>query len=361
MTIIHFVSNNVWGGGEQYVFNLAQRQIEEGNDVVLVTKDILIITDRYKELGAKIIVAPLKGFWDLRSVLVLRHHLSKVSQAVIHVHNFKDAFTAVYFKVFTGQSDVKVIVTRHLVRNSKTSLVYRWLYRHIDAIIFVSKLAKNTFLSSHPQIRDNKLHVVYNRIVPGKDEALVDLLKDYGIISNGPVIMFIGRVVKEKGIFVLFEALQYIRNLPFTLLVVGSGSSEDMNRLHQTACRYGVDGKVHFLGFHQNIHSLIPLCDFGIFPSIVPEAFPLTVLEFFSGGKPVIASNHGGQVEFLSDGINGLYATMGNPKDLAEKMETLLLNPELVRSMGERAYETFIEKQDYDKFYYEIMNIYRLS
>ena len=91
--IIHIVSNNVWGGGEQYVFDLAGRQLADGIDVEICCRPSETVISKFRKLGIPVHAMPLRGVMDLKSGLLLSKIADQAGPCLIHAHNFKDAFT----------------------------------------------------------------------------------------------------------------------------------------------------------------------------------------------------------------------------------------------------------------------------
>lgn len=113
----------------------------------------------------------------------------------MHVHNFKDAIVATRARALSGNSKVRIVLTRHLVKAGRTSSMYRDLYSRLDAVIFVSDLARKEFLSSNPPIDREKLHVVHNSIASPRATSLPEDIAR----TDVPVIMHHGRISPEKG------------------------------------------------------------------------------------------------------------------------------------------------------------------
>ena len=125
MKIAHIISNKVWGGGEQYVYDLCSTLISDGHDVEIFTRPIPAIVGKVATLGV-----PIHDY-SLKNILKLR-------DGIVHVHNFKDALKLAVAKKLT-HSNIKIVVTRHLVRPAKTSRLYTWVYANVEKIIFVSQ------------------------------------------------------------------------------------------------------------------------------------------------------------------------------------------------------------------------------
>ena len=138
MKIIHLGSNKVWGGGEQYVLDLATTFAAKGNDVSIVSRNINAVTHRFTDAGLPVTTMALKGDIDIISPIKLARLIGKEQPVVLHVHNFKDATTALRARTLSRNSNVRIVMTRHLVKPAKK----KSLYNRLDAMIFVSHLAR---------------------------------------------------------------------------------------------------------------------------------------------------------------------------------------------------------------------------
>ena len=119
-----------------------------------------------------------------------------------------------------------------------------------------------------------------------------------------------------------------------------------------------MEGRVHFLGFKNNVISYIPQADFGILPSVVREACPLSCMEYMSQGKAVVTTNNGGQAEYVKDGENGMLVPPSDVPALAHALKEMATNPALRTTLGEQAKNDFSTQLSYENFYKKILSIY---
>jgi len=159
------------------------------------------------------------------------------------------------------------------------------------------------------------------------------------------IIFYIGRLVREKGVQTLLEALPKIyESFPNVRLVVaGSGSYEQ--ELRRLAVYLGVDNKVTFTGYidEETRNQLYAHADVAAFPSLY-EPFGLVALEAMATGAPVVVGDTGGFAETIIDGINGLRVEPGNAGDLARKISGLLQNRDLAAAISRRGLKDVKEK-----------------
>lgn len=358
MHIIHLVSNKTWGGGEQYVFDLCQALRAEGHTVELIARPVESVTKRFADGGlAPAATMPLRGAIDIVSVMKLARRLRSAGETVVHVHNFKDALVAVRARALSGNDKVRVVLTRHLVKEARTSAMYNDLYARLDAVIFVSQMAMETFLKSAPKIDRAKLYTVHNSIrVPARAKASETPTTTSPEV---PAIMHHGRIVPEKGLNVLLDALATLTDLPWRLEIAGMGRPEDVGPLKQQVRRLGLDDRVEWLGFRDDIDSLIRHADIGAVPSQWAEPFGLAVLDYMARGVAVVTTNNGAQPEYLTDEKDALMVPPGSHEALAKALRRLLTDSALRHTIAGEGKRTFDEKLSYDRFLHEITDVYR--
>ena len=144
--------------------------------------------------------------------------------------------------------------------------------------------------------------------------------------------IFVGRLVRTKGILTLLEAMRYL-NTPAELRIAGAGELE--GELRAYAATYGLTN-VKFLG-HLDTAALTQTMQRAVFtvqPSEWYENYSMTVIESLASGTAVIGSAIGGIPEQVRDGVNGLLFEPGNAPQLAEKIQYLLDRRDLAIEMG---------------------------
>ena len=373
--IIHIVSNKEWGGGEQYVLDLASRQRADGISVTVVCKPVEAIRRKYEEAGLKVLTMPLGGVLDVRSAFALNRILPSVESPIIHAHNFKDAFTACYARLLSGRKDVRVVMCRHLTRKGKNTLPYRWLYGQLDCLCFDSELSKQEFLSTHPTIDERKLRIVHTSVVVPEHVEAVDVRSQYAIPQDTVIAMFHGRLDPEKGLDTLLEAMSLLpspgEGPGVGLVLVGRGSDEYTTHLKQKATELGLSvaaslpiggrlegASVIFAGFQHPVLPWVAAADVGVLASTVSEGCPLSPQEYMSQGRPVVVTNNGGQREYVIDGRNGLLVPPGNALALASALARLAADTALRQRLGQQAKADFDDHLNYEHFYKQINSIY---
>lgn len=176
--------------------------------------------------------------------------------------------------------------------------------------------------------------------------------------TNKGYFLYFGRLGSEKGIQTLIEAFMRLRTKKHKLVVVGEGPLSGY--LRQYVMRQGIDN-IEFLGFLTGscLQEIIRNCICVIVPSEWYENCPMSILESFAYGKPVIAANIGGIPELVVHEDDGLIFTSGDVENLAEKLEYVArLDNQRLKEMGRKG-RSKVERDFSSKKHYEaLMELY---
>lgn len=301
--------------------------------------------------------APLQGFYDYTSIKLLARKLKDIPTAVIiHAHGFHDVFTALAARKLSKRKDVRIIMTRHKVRRAADSWFLKLIYRNLDALIFVSRTARDRFVSTwHNRlmpINSEKLHVIHNSLnIPEIP---------YSPPSTGRPItaMFHGPLKPGKGLEILIDAMSMLKGKRIRLKIVGSGTPDYLDHLRRRAISRGV---MDLIDWHKHTDNPLPLisdCDFGVLPSVQEEAFGLSNIEYMACGRPQICTSNGAQPEYITDGWEGILIPPSNSSFLAKNIGKLAADAELRVSMGKQAYESFHQRLSWPHFIEPLKRIY---
>lgn len=167
--------------------------------------------------------------------------------------------------------------------------------------------------------------------------------------------MFVGRLTPEKGIHTLLQAWRRLPNIP--LKVFGDGP---LRKTLSTYIRDNQMSNVELLGWQSNADILDQMkqARFLVFPSEWYEGFPVTIVEAFACGIPVIASKLGSMAEVIEPGVIGAYIRPGDAEDIAEQVANLWQNPEHSVRMGHNARKTYLERYTAARNYTLLIDIY---
>lgn len=234
--------------------------------------------------------------------------------------------------------------------------VLRFLALKVDTVIFVSQSLESLYRSYG--VRPSNV-----RIIPGAVDLKVYRPPSLGERENaraavnlrfpmhnaaGPLLLFVGRIVPEKGVDVLLDAGARLLGM-FTnirILVVGPYDSSTGGTLFAQRCReavsaLGLKGHVALVGaLHQEeLVESYWAADLFVCPSTWDEPAPLVVSEALACGLPIVATDRGGLPERVDEGLTGRLVHAGDPARLATAISEILQNPDLRASYARRARE----------------------
>lgn len=163
--------------------------------------------------------------------------------------------------------------------------------------------------------------------------------------------LFIGRLLKEKGIYEYIQAAKIVKQrYPDTKFVVlGSIDNSNLGALSQDQLSMLIaDGIIDYPGQVDNVVDWIADSDVFVLPSY-REGVPRSTQEAMAIGRAVITTDVPGCRETVVDGVNGFLVEKWNPEALSEKMIYFIENPEQIAIMGQESYKIAQEKFDAEK------------
>jgi glycosyltransferase involved in cell wall biosynthesis len=170
----------------------------------------------------------------------------------------------------------------------------------------------------------------------------------------GERVLFFGRLSAEKGLHTLIEAAS-LANVGID--IAGRGPLE--NSLKQRAADLGVDVRFHGFLTGQALHEVIRDARAVVVPSEWYENAPLSVLEAFALGKPVIAAAIGGLPELVIDGESGWHFQSGSREGLAERLRQVNSSPDdAIRAFGSEALQRVRVNYSPDRYMNDIRKLY---
>jgi len=156
-----------------------------------------------------------------------------------------------------------------------------------------------------------------------------------------PEILFLGRLGERKGVPVLIEALGRLAqtNLDWRAEIAGDGDAAPYRAAVE---RLGLGARVNFPGWLQEAeaHQRLSRAAVLVLPSEA-EGLPMSIIEAFAWGVPVIATPVGSIPDILHDGVEGLMIPVGDAEALAKALQRLIADPDLRRTLGANARATF--------------------
>jgi glycosyltransferase involved in cell wall biosynthesis len=334
MTIGIFHTKYLQHGGEDQVVEAEALLLEQSGSVTVKT---LILTNPSSALRQMLalVFLPFNVFTFFKVLRWLRRE--KI--AVLHVHNWMFAGSPAVFTA-ARLAGVPVVHTLHnyrllcpsaslyrdgriyldsLKKSFPTGAIRNGVYRKSKVLTFWlsfsvwlhTKLGTWAAISRYVVLSPHMLELIresHMRQISDRVTVKPNFSSNPGIASaeRQEHFLFVGRLAEEKGIKVLLEAFT---NTTYQLKIIGSGPLQA-----DVEAAAAANPNISFLGFRKNRDLLdeVAACTALRFPSVWYEPFGLTIIEAFSTGTPVIASNLGAPASLVEHEKNGLHFTGGD-------------------------------------------------
>lgn len=244
------------------------------------------------------------------------------------------------YQCFQGSSGKSAVLAGLIAWQKYTKA---WTTR-VQKVIALTSYAKHKILNSSLGIHSNQILVKANSV------------DDFGLSPwqhRENYLLFVGRLSSEKGIQVLLEASQHTQ---LNIRVIGDGPLA--NRV-QIASEN--QDNLSYLGpqKHTIVMQQVKACKGLLMPSLWYEGLPNTILEAFSTGTPVLASDIDNLNQIVRNQENGLTFKMGDGKDLADKAEVLCSNQTKWSDLAKNARESYEQLYSHTINFQQLIDIYQ--
>jgi glycosyltransferase involved in cell wall biosynthesis len=236
----------------------------------------------------------------------------------------------------------------------------RLLAKFTDKGIAVSESVKDSSVKKR-RIREDKIDVIHNGIplkefcIPEKVRVQIERER-LGVRPDFKVIGTVAKLREEKGVEYIIRAVVKIFDLiPKTVLLI-AGDGHLRGELENLTRQLGIEDRVIFAGFCQDIPAILSIVDIVAVPSLT-EGSPLALMEAMAMEKPIVATNVGGIREIMRNGETGLLVPSKDPEALAEKIILLLNDENKARHIGLNAKDES-NKYDIDNHVKKLEDIY---
>ncbi|MCD4526285.1 glycosyltransferase [Nocardioides sp. cx-173] len=326
------------GGAETMVDTLA-RQLTVAGDLVTVASNGGWRADRLAEDGIATLQVPLRSASPvslLRAVLTIRREVRRRPVDVVHAHNVRAALAA-----SLGTSGLRprprLVCTVHGLADADYAPAARLLRRCADVVVAVSADVLDRLRAAG--LDESRLRVVENAapVLPAADRAAAR--RRLGLAPDREVVLCLARLAPPKRHDLLLDAWA---ELPGDALLLLAGDGPERGSLERRVRADGLGDRVVLLGDRRDVAELLAASDALVLASD-REGLPVSVLEAFSAGVPVVASAVGG-LRILDPAAVELVAP-GSADELAGGLARVLRDPArrdamrvAARAVGERRF-----------------------
>ena len=344
--ILNITSDSNIGGAGRCILTFLRNYDREDFEVKLVLPKKSALIPYVEKTNTEYIEADgiADTSYSKEGVASLKEIFKREKPDLVHAHA---SFAA---RIAAKMLNIPVIYTRHSVFPNDPSVTKGFgklkngIINNLTAnkIIAVAGAAKDNLTEAG--VSEKKIIVIPNgvdKIEKYSEKSLASAKKFYGIEPHNFVFAMIARVEDIKGHLYFLEAAKLLKDkYPFVrYFICGTGNYVDT--VKRKIKELGIEDIVLYLGHIQDVTSIMNVIDVNVNASYGTEATSLSLLEGMSVGKPIIASDYGGNPELVRNEQNGLLFKSKNSADLAEKMIQVLDNRELYNNLSEGAYKLY--------------------
>ncbi len=347
------------GGIARVVNDLSKRLIKDGHEVTVVTYREGNAPYFEDDKGVKVyridnyMINPnnfIDWIMQMNFNMVAKASEIMASQGkfdVIHAHDWLVAYAA---KTLKNSYDIPIVSTIHATESGRNSGIHdetqryindtEWMLTYESTEVIVNSNYMKRELQSLFGLPFEKINVVPNGINVNMFSGIerdYDFRRQYAL-DNEKIILFMGRLVYEKGVQHLISAMPKILAGYHDAKLVIAGKGGMIDELKAQVNSMGISNKVYFTGYmdSKQVCKMYKCADVSVFPSTY-EPFGIVALEAMLSGTPVVVSDIGGLNEIVEHRENGMKSYAGNPNSIADSILELLYNPQLSQEVVKKA------------------------
>ena len=361
------------GGIEIVVFNLATRMASRGHHVVVYDRSSSHVSGaevdhRGEYQGVKIVpvwTVEKKGLAAMTSSLSAAIRASRSTADVVHIHAEGPAAMCGLVKLLgrrgANGKKKRIVVTIHGLdwqRAKWGGFATRYIHwgekqavKYADEIIVLSKGVQEYFKKTY-----GRETVFIPNGVTKPTPATVDEIKNKWGLEKDSYVLFLGRIVPEKGLRYLVEAWKGIKT--DKKLVIAGGSSDTQEFINELKEMGADDERIVFIGFQQGrvLEELYSNSYVYVLPSDL-EGMPLSLLEAMSYGNCCVVSDIAEMAEVVED--KAAVFPKGSIEELRKTLQGLLDEPDRVQKYKSEAADFICEKYNWDDVVDTTVELYR--
>lgn len=293
----------------------------------------------------------VKKIWGtIRNAFQLTSKLKSANTDVLYLNSrfepvgsIRDFITIFILKTFYRKTP-KIIIKSHgsdcSILEPSAPFLYRkvivpFLTKNVDSWIFLSQEEKD-FIKKHHPFMAKRVAVLPNIIVSERCRSSVDFKIKYDLPENKFTCLFVGRLVKVKGIFDLLDSIPLIQS-PENFHFVFVGDGPDADDLKRKAESINSKIQISFKGFipEAECDQFFTCADVLVYPTYDTEGFCMAIFKSIACGLPVITTRIRAAKDYLSEPDNVLWIQKESPKEIASALNRIF-NDQIMRTQMTR-------------------------
>ena len=361
----------VVGGISRVVYDLSHRLIKDGHEVTVVTYRDGEVPYYEDDKGVKVyrvdnyMIQPNNFIdWVMQMNFNMVAKASEIIQKegkfdVIHAHDWLVANAA---KTLKHSFDIPIVATIHATEAGRNSGIREPNQKYINDTEWMltyeanEVIVNSNYMKSEVQrlfgLPFEKINVVPNGVNLNK---FTGMDRDYSFrrkyaMDNEKIILYVGRLVYEKGVQHLIAAMPKILSNYNDAKLIIAGRGGMMDELRAEASNLGLNDKIYFTGYlnSKQVQKMYKCADVAVFPSTY-EPFGIVALEAMLAGVPTVVSDVGGLDEIVTHGVDGMKSYAGNANSIADSVTALLYDHQLATNVSKKAKQKVKDQFNWEK------------
>ena len=278
---------------------------------------------------------------------------------VIHAHDWLVTYAA---KSLKNAYDIPIVATIHATEAGRNSGIHDETQRYInDTEWLLTYEATEVIVNSNYMKNEiqrlfglpfDKINVIPNGINLSNFTGIerdYDFRRQYAM-DNEKIILYVGRLVYEKGVQHLIAAMPKILSNYNDAKLIIAGRGGMMDELRAEASNLGLNDKIYFTGYlnSKQVQKMYKCADVAVFPSTY-EPFGIVALEAMLAGVPTVVSDVGGLDEIVTHGVDGMKSYAGNANSIADSVTALLYDHQLATNVSKKAKQKVKDQFNWEK------------
>ena len=371
------------GGIARVVHDLSKRLIKDGHEVTVITYRDGNVPEYENDKGVEVyrvdnyMIHP-NNFIDW----IMQLNFNMIAKAtevinkeggfdVIHAHDWLVTYAA---KSLKQSFNLPMVATIHATEAGRNSGIHDDTQRYINDTEWLltyeatEVIVNSNYMKGHVQglfgLPFDKISVIPNGI---NLNNFTGIERDYDFrrrfaMDNEKIILYVGRLVYEKGVQHLISAMPKILDHYHDSKLVIAGKGGMLDELKAQVDSMGLSNKVYFTGYlnQKEVQKMYKCADVAVFPSTY-EPFGIVALEAMLAGIPTVVSDIGGLNEIVEHGVNGMKSYAGNPNSIADSVLSLLFDQQLAMNVTKNAKNKVKNEFNWQKIAQDTHYIYELA
>ncbi|MDP8238762.1 MAG: glycosyltransferase family 4 protein [Candidatus Hatepunaea meridiana] len=341
MIIAEICLSPSWGGLEHYCADSAFRLTERGHTVLPIVRSNSPLEERLRKKGiSPFTLRPQIDYFSPFTVIQLAHYFRKNSISSIHLHRTQDLGHVLLAADLAGVRS-RILTLQMESNRKKRDIYHRWVYSRLTKVLTITKRMRN-LLIDNVAVQPDKVQCLYYAIdaenFRSHAEPKNKIRQRWGVSEEAFVVGIVGRLEPLKGQEILLKAAAQLTDIipSLVIMIVGDetvGQAGELVRLKRLAADLSPKLQVVFTGYQSPPGCIVPSFDVSVLATR-KETFGLVILEAMALSVPVIATNAGGVLEIIENGVSGILVEPENPQELANALERLYHQPDICRKIA---------------------------